>query len=130
MEATIDVVPDEHAETAATPAGPIELPGHAGIARDPEANDEVVVETDDSRRSLGVRDVTVSQGRRGEPAIEVETARSHVRLVNNSVPTGIRVERSTGEVVEVEAGETATFVADATIELGYAITIDLTIDHQ
>ncbi|PSQ16487.1 hypothetical protein BRD00_10880 [Halobacteriales archaeon QS_8_69_26] len=130
MEATIDVVADEFAETTATPEGPIELTGSAGITRDPDENDEVVLETEDGRRSLGVRDVTVSQGREGKPAIEVETASTHVRVVNNWIPTGIRIQRSTGEEVELEAGETATLVSDATLELGYATTIDLSVDFR
>lgn len=130
MEATIDVVPDDHAETTATPPGPIELTDSAGIARDPDADDEVVVETEEGRRSLGVRDVTVSRGREGTPAIEVETASNHVRVVNNWIPTGVGIERSTGETVELDPGESATLVADATIELGYATTIDLTVDYR
>lgn len=106
----------------------LEEGARVGVYRDGQ---QVVVETPDGTEDLGVRDVTVSRKKGGEPPVSFRAVGNAVEIRNHPESTNaLTLRRRLGGDHSVPPGETERVTESCVVEVGFNAEIRLTIKEE
>ena len=112
-----------------TDSGAVPIESRAEIYRDPDRNQEVVVETETGIAPLGVADVTVSRKKGDDPPVVFVPQPESIEVRNRGNSNGV-VVRTEGDTNDIEEGFSERVRRDAVIELGYQTQLRLTVERD
>jgi hypothetical protein len=96
-----------------------------GVYRDGQ---QVLVETPEGTDDLGVRDVTVSRKKGGEPPVSFRAVGGGVEIRNHPESTNaLTLRQRVGAEQSIEPGETARMTESCVVEVGFNAEVRLTV---
>jgi len=110
-------------------SGAIPIESWAGVYRDPDNGQQIAVETEATVSHLGIADVTVSRKQGDGPPVVFRSQSESIEVRNQGNSNGVTV-RTKSDTTEVSEGFSARISRDATIELGYQTTLQLTVERE
>lgn len=110
-------------------SGRIPVESRTAIYRDPGETQQILVETDDKTREIGVADATVSRKKGEDIPVVIKPKEEQIEIHNNCNSNGVTVV-SEGEENEVPEGYIETVSSDAEIAIGFQTELQLTTERD
>lgn len=110
-------------------SGQIPVESSTGIYREQETSQQIMVETENRTREIGIADLTVSRKKGSEFPIVIKPRQEQIEIHNNGNSNGVTLI-SEGKEEEIPEGHIETVSTDAEIIIGYNTTLQLTTERD